>query len=152
MGHFPFFLINLKFQGVILSKFDIAISVVNGPFFCSMCWRPIPPHYPNHCIEFFPPMYNISHNSTNLWWVIQCWWNNFYNIQGAAENIVKMTGRMLPKHPAQRLTNRKVELKCKSKISNIFIHLSMSPCWSHSKINFTLFKFGQNPGGKHPVV
>ncbi len=26
--------INLKFQWAILSKFNIAISVVNGPFFC----------------------------------------------------------------------------------------------------------------------
>ncbi len=36
MGHFPFLLIKLKFQWAILSKFNIAISVVNRPFYCSM--------------------------------------------------------------------------------------------------------------------
>ncbi len=34
MGHFPFITNKLKFQWVILSKFNIAISVVNGPLFC----------------------------------------------------------------------------------------------------------------------
>ncbi len=33
MGHFPLISTNLKFQWAILSKFNIAISVVNGPFF-----------------------------------------------------------------------------------------------------------------------
>ncbi len=37
MGHFPFLLIKLKFQWAILSKFNIVILLVNGPFFCSMC-------------------------------------------------------------------------------------------------------------------
>ncbi len=39
-GHFPFLLIKLKFQWPILSKFNISISVVNGPFYCSMCQWP----------------------------------------------------------------------------------------------------------------
>ncbi len=34
MGHFPFLLQKLKFQWGIFSKFNIAISVVNGAFFC----------------------------------------------------------------------------------------------------------------------
>ncbi len=50
MGHFLFFLIKMKFQWAIISKFNIAISVVNGSFFCSMCQCPMAPHYPNHYI------------------------------------------------------------------------------------------------------
>ncbi len=46
MGHFLFLLIKLKFQWAILSQFNIAISAVNGPFFCSPA-----PHYPNHCLR-----------------------------------------------------------------------------------------------------
>ncbi len=40
MGHFPFLLIKLKFQWAILSKFNIAISIVSGLIFCSMCRWP----------------------------------------------------------------------------------------------------------------
>ncbi len=40
MGHFPFLLIKVQFQWAILSKLNIAISVVNMPFFCSMCDDP----------------------------------------------------------------------------------------------------------------
>ncbi len=48
-GPFSFFTNKIeKFQWAILSKLNIAISVVNGPFFCSMCQWPMTPHYPNH--------------------------------------------------------------------------------------------------------
>ncbi len=55
MGHFPFLLIKLKFHWAILSKFNIAISVVNGPFFCNMCQWFMSPCYPNYCI------YNLNY-------------------------------------------------------------------------------------------
>ncbi len=48
MGHFPFLLIKLKFQWAIISQFNIAISVINWPFFWIMCLQPMAPHYPNH--------------------------------------------------------------------------------------------------------
>ncbi len=44
-------LIKMKFQWAIISKFNIAYSVVNGPFFCSMCRWPMVPHYPNHWLS-----------------------------------------------------------------------------------------------------
>ncbi len=47
-GRFSNFLKKMKFQCIIFSKFNIAISVVNGPFLFSMCWRPMASHYPNH--------------------------------------------------------------------------------------------------------
>jgi hypothetical protein len=43
-----------KFHWAILYKFNIAISVVNGPFFCWMgLWDygPWPPPHPDHCIK-----------------------------------------------------------------------------------------------------
>ncbi len=32
-----------------VGSFNIAISFGNGPFLCSICRRPMAPHYPNHC-------------------------------------------------------------------------------------------------------
>ncbi len=50
--------INLKFQRAILSKFNISISVVNGPFFCWMGLWPHPSYNtgaPPHFIQKHPP-------------------------------------------------------------------------------------------------
>ncbi len=66
-GPFSFLLLNIKFiklifQWAIFSKFNIAISVVNdnGPVCCSMCRRPMTPHFDsNHCALVFM-MFQLS--------------------------------------------------------------------------------------------